>query len=267
MTDWAAFAGVALTVLGLLLVLAHLSARGIDGPRLFPADVRWLDTLESDADHLDVQGAPRPSAPAPEPAPEGYSTLLLVVNVAFSQGLLGFLLLGGAFLTQVPASSLGASATTAGPLMLGVGVVAGLALAGANTAAGLLASWAGHDPGADLRELLTPETRRGWVLLLGVALPVVAGFEELLFRGVLVGAFAAGFGLSPWLLAVLSSVAFALGHGAQGPVGILVTGTLGFLLAALFVVTGSLLAVVVAHYLVNALEFVGHERGLNPLAK
>jgi membrane protease YdiL (CAAX protease family) len=151
--------------------------------------------------------------------------------------------------------------------MLGVGVVAGLALAGANTAAGLLASWAGHDPGADLRELLTPETRRGWVLLLGVALPVVAGFEELLFRGVLVGAFAAGFGLSPWLLAVLSSVAFALGHGAQGPVGILVTGTLGFLLAALFVVTGSLLAVVVAHYLVNALEFVGHERGLNPLAK
>jgi membrane protease YdiL (CAAX protease family) len=264
-TDWAAFAGIALAVLGLLLVLAHLSARGIDGPRLFPADVRWLDTLESDADHLDVQGAPRPSAP--EPAPEGYSTLLLVVNVALSQGLLGFLLLGGAFLTQVPASSLGVSVTTAGPLMLGVGVVAGVALAGANTAAGLLASWAGHDPSADLRELLTPETRRGWVLLLGVALPVVAGFEELLFRGVLVGAFAAGFGLSPWLLAVLSSVAFALGHGAQGPVGILVTGTLGFLLAALFVVTGSLLAVVVAHYLVNALEFVGHELGLTPLAK
>lgn len=266
MTDWAAFAGIAAAVLGLLLVLAHLSARGIDGPQLFPGDVRWLDALESDADHLDVSEAPQPATGSS--ATEGYSTALLVVNVALSQGVLGLLLLGGAFFTQVPASALGVSGATAGLSMLGVGVVAGVALAGANTAAGVLASWAGHDPSADLRELLTPETLRGWALLLGVALPVVAGFEELLFRGVLIGVFAAApFGLSPWLLAVLSSLAFALGHGAQGPVGIAVTGTLGFLLAALFVVTGSLLAVVVAHYLVNALEFVGHELGLNPLAK
>jgi membrane protease YdiL (CAAX protease family) len=76
---------------------------------------------------------------------------------------------------------------------------------------------------------------------------------------VLVGGFAAGFGLSPWPLAVLSSVAFALGHGAQGPLGMVVTGLLGFALAAAFVLTGSLLAVVVAHYLVNALEFLGAE--------
>jgi predicted Abi (CAAX) family protease len=40
---------------------------------------------------------------------------------------------------------------------------------------------------------------------------------------------------------------------------VLVTGTLGLVLAAGFVLTGSLLAVVVAHYLVNALEFVVHE--------
>jgi membrane protease YdiL (CAAX protease family) len=262
-TDWAAFAGIALAVLGLLLVLAHLSARGIDGPRLGPGDLRWLDALESDADHLDVSAATRPA----EPPQEGYSTALLVVNVALSQGVFAFLLLGGAFLTQVPASALGLSAPTLGVEALAVGVLAGVALSGANTAAGLLAASAGYDPSADLRELLTPETTRGWVLLLGVALPIVAGFEELLFRGVLIGAFAAGFGLSPWLLAALSSVAFALGHGAQGPVGIAVTGTLGFLLAALFVLTGSLLAVVVAHYLVNALEFVGHELGLNPLAE
>jgi membrane protease YdiL (CAAX protease family) len=38
-----------------------------------------------------------------------------------------------------------------------------------------------------------------------------------------------------------------------------VTGALGFVLAAAFVVTGSLLSVIVAHYLVNALEFVVHE--------
>jgi membrane protease YdiL (CAAX protease family) len=38
-----------------------------------------------------------------------------------------------------------------------------------------------------------------------------------------------------------------------------VTGLLGFALAVTFVLTGSLLAVIVAHYLVNALEFIVHE--------
>jgi membrane protease YdiL (CAAX protease family) len=60
-------------------------------------------------------------------------------------------------------------------------------------------------------------------------------------------------------MAIVSSVAFALGHGAQGRVGIVVTGTLGLGLAGLFVVTDSLLAVVIAHYLVNALELGVHE--------
>jgi membrane protease YdiL (CAAX protease family) len=257
-TDWAAFAGIAITILALLLVLAHLSARGIDAPRLTPGDYRWLNTLGSDADHLDVRRARRlnPSATA---ASEGYSTVLLVVNVALSQGVFAVLLLGGAFLTQVPASALGISGGPANPEALGIGIVAGVLLSAANTAAGVFASWAGYDPSADLRSLLTPDSLQGWVLLLGIALPIVAGFEELLFRSVLVGAFAAGFGISPWILAILSSVAFALGHGAQGPIGVVVTGTLGFLLAALFVLTGSLVVVIVAHYLVNALEFIGHE--------
>ena len=60
---------------------------------------------------------------------------------------------------------------------------------------------------------------------------------------------------APWLLAGLSSVAFASGHGAQGRVGVVVTGALGFGLGALFVVTERLPAVVLAHYLVNALSF------------
>jgi membrane protease YdiL (CAAX protease family) len=257
-TDWTAFAGIAITILGLLLVLAHLSARGIDVPRLTPSDHRWLNTLESDADHLDVGMARRPSESTPA-GYEGYSTVILVANVALSQGVFALLLLGGAFLTQVPASALGISGSPIDLEMLGIGILAGVVLSAANTAAGVLASWAGYDPSADLRSLLTPDSFRGWLLLLGIGLPIVAGFEELLFRSVLVGAFAAGFGISPWVLAIFSSVAFALGHGAQGPIGIVVTGTLGFLLAALFVLTGSLLVVIVAHYLVNALEFIGHE--------
>ncbi len=95
-------------------------------------------------------------------------------------------------------------------------------------------------------------------------LPTVALFEEFLFRAVLVGAFSAGAAAlgvpaSPWLLAVLSSVAFALGHGAQGRAGVVATGTLGFVLAAAFLLTGSFVVVAVAHYLVNALTFVVHE--------
>ncbi|PSQ23595.1 CPBP family intramembrane metalloprotease domain-containing protein, partial [Halobacteriales archaeon QS_9_67_15] len=73
------------------------------------------------------------------------------------------------------------------------------------------------------------------------------------------GAPGAAFGVSPWALAVVSSVAFALGHGAQGRVGVAVTGALGLALAAGFILTDSLLVVVVAHYLVNALEFLVHE--------
>jgi membrane protease YdiL (CAAX protease family) len=117
----------------------------------------------------------------------------------------------------------------------------------------------GVDYSESLRAHLAPESLRGWVVLLGVVLPIIAGFEELLFRAALVGVLAAGFGVSPWALAVASSVAFAVGHGAQGPGGVAVTGVLGFALAAAFVLTGSLLVVVVAHYLINALEFVIHE--------
>ncbi|ELY36973.1 abortive infection protein [Halalkalicoccus jeotgali B3] len=110
-----------------------------------------------------------------------------------------------------------------------------------------------------LRELLAPGSAGGWVVLLGVVLPVIAVFEEFLFRGVLIGVVWAGYGVSPWLLAVPSSVLFAAGHSAQGITGVLVTGLLGLALAVAFVLTESLLAVVLAHYLVNALEFVIHE--------
>ncbi|WP_218138592.1 CPBP family intramembrane glutamic endopeptidase [Halobacterium jilantaiense] len=111
-----------------------------------------------------------------------------------------------------------------------------------------------------LREALTPRTLREWAFLFLVALPVVAGFEELLFRGVLVGALATGFGVSPWLLTVGASVLFGAAHTAQGSVGVAVTALLGLALAAVFVLTDSLLAAAVAHYVVNAVEFGVHAR-------
>jgi len=146
------------------------------------------------------------------------------------------------------------------PPVLLAGVGLGVALAVANQ--GIAALFRRFDVAfsEDLRELLAPDSPGGWAALLLGVLPLVAVFEELLFRGILIGAFATGFGVDPWLLVVASSVLFAAGHGAQGAGGVVVTGALGFVLGVGFVLTDSLAAVVVAHYLVNALEFLGHER-------
>ncbi|MFB6157054.1 MAG: type II CAAX prenyl endopeptidase Rce1 family protein [Haloferacaceae archaeon] len=197
--------------------------------------------------------------------PAGPSTGVLLANVALSQGALGTLLLAGAWYTGVPAAALGAGPSGLGTDALAAGAVLGAALYAANEAGAAVGRRVGFGGGEELRRALAPGSTAGWAVLLLVVLPVIAGFEELLFRGVLVGALGAGFGVSPWLLAALSSLAFAAGHGAQGRVGVVVTGTLGFVLAAAFVITGSLLAVVVAHYLVNALEFLVHEwAGIDP---
>jgi membrane protease YdiL (CAAX protease family) len=268
-TDWAAFAGVAVAVTGLLLLLARASQGAVGTPPATPGETRWLDRLPDGADHLDAREAPAPAPASPFEASmageDAMSPVVLLVNVTFSQGLFAAILLAGAWYTGVPASAFGVTAATTGFAALAVGVGFGLALSLANGIAGAAASAFGHDPSEELRELLAPDSAAGWVLLLGVVLPVIAGFEELLFRGALVGVLSTGFGWSPWSLAVASSIAFALGHGAQGPIGIAVTGLLGFVLAAGFVLTGSLLVVVVAHYLVNAVEFVAYEGlGLDP---
>jgi membrane protease YdiL (CAAX protease family) len=193
-------------------------------------------------------------------APEMTSGLLLA-NVLVSQGLFAGFLLFGAWFTDVPVSAFGVTGDpfSTGLPAVGIGVGVGLALYVLNELGAGVGDRLGVTADESLRELLAPDTRLGWVVLLCVVLPIVAGFEEFLFRGALIGVVAVGFDVSPWLLAALSSVAFALGHGAQGPGGILVTGLLGFALAVTFVLTGSLLAVVVAHYLVNALEFIVHE--------
>ncbi|ELZ91781.1 hypothetical protein C440_15754 [Haloferax mucosum ATCC BAA-1512] len=183
---------------------------------------------------------------------------LLLANVAISQALLGGLLGLGAWYAQIPPAALGLSFADV-PTKLALGVALGVSLYAVNRLGSSVSKQFGFAPDEELRASLTPQSTMGWVLLFVVALPLIAGFEELLFRGALVGAVAAGFDVSPWLMASLSSVAFGLGHGAQGRLGIVVTGLLGFVLAAAFVLTESLLVVVVAHYLVNALEFVGHE--------
>ena len=198
----------------------------------------------------------RPATRKKPDAIDELPTKILLGQVALSHGIFALVLIVAAVVTTVPPAVLGLYGPTMADVLFGVAL--GVALYVANEASATLFERAGFERDETLRELLTPETASGWILLLVVVLPIIAGFEELLFRGALIGAFAVGFDLSPWLLAVLSSVVFGVGHGVQGTTGIIVTGLLGFVLAAAFVLTGSLVVVIVAHYVVNALEFILH---------
>jgi membrane protease YdiL (CAAX protease family) len=70
--------------------------------------------------------------------------------------------------------------------------------------------------------------------------------EELAFRGFAVPALALVTG-SFWGGAILSSCAFGLLHGYQGWLGIARTGVMGFILAASFLLSGSLWPAIIAH--------------------
>ncbi len=214
----------------------------------------------ADGDPADVT-ADTPGPPARNVSVGDLSPPVLLANVALTHGLFAGLVLGGAWFFAIPASAFGVEARpgSTGVSAVAVGLGFGVALWLANEAGARVADEFGVGYDESVRHLLAPESGRGWGMLLGLVLPLIAVGEEVVFRGALVGVAAVGLGSSPWLLAVVSSVAFALGHGAQGTAGIVVTGVLGFVLAAGFVLTGSLLVVIVAHYVVNALEFVVHE--------
>lgn len=272
MTRWAVFAGITALVGTLLLALARVSQSAMSGGTA-DSTVARSDSDERPSDSASLNdadsGAEIPKISQEETAnhtdtstarPESFSIGLLLANVALSQGVFLLILLGGAWYAQIPLAALGVTAvTTDGLSMLVVGIVLGIALYLVNELGTLGAEAVGIETPDELRESLAPDSPLGWVVLLCLVLPIIAVFEEFLFRAALVGALSVGFSISPWALAILSSIAFALGHGAQGTVGMVATGGLGLVLAAAFVMTGSLLVVVVAHYLVNALEFVVHE--------
>ena len=212
-----------------------------------------------------------PAAAGHEPAVarnarESIPPAALLANVALTQGLFGGILAAAAWFFQVPGTALGlAGGRVDGVAAVAIGLAFGTALWVGNELATALADAAGAGYDEGLREMLAPDTARGWAILLGGVLPVIALVEEFLFRAAAIGAAGAAVGATgptaagAWALAVVSSLAFALGHGAQGRVGVVVTGALGFVLAAGFVLSGSFLVVVVAHYVVNAMEFLVHE--------
>jgi membrane protease YdiL (CAAX protease family) len=256
--QWAAFLGLTGFVLTAFLALARVSQSSV-GETTIVRELPYTDPgVGVGTDRVRVRSSPTPG---------GVSTLLLLVNVALTQGVFGVVVAFGAFYFEIPAAALGlATPISLGPFppsslaaTLALGVAFGLFLWMVSESLTRLADYLDVAYDESLRGMMAPESLGGWVALLFVVLPLIAGVEELVFRAAIVGAVSAGFGTSPWALAVVSSVAFALGHGAQGSLGVVVTGLLGLALAAGFVLTGSLLLVVVAHYVVNAVELLVHE--------
>ena len=275
MAAWAAFGAVVGVVLALLLALSWLTGRtmsdGADGAESDSTPAGTAPERAADAvapapavrDPVSVvdREAPRDSpAVATLTAERELSGGVLLANVAASQGTFTVILVVAAVATGIPLDALGMTADALEPGALAAGVGLGLGLAVANQGVAWLFRRLDVAVSEELRALLAPETPGQWAALAFGALPLVAVFEEFLFRSILIGAVATGFGVDPWLLVAVSSGLFAAGHSAQGAAGIVVTGGLGLVLGAAFVITGSFATVVVAHYLVNVLEFLYHER-------
>lgn len=100
---------------------------------------------------------------------------------------------------------------------------------------------------------IIPRNRRDW-LLVPAAMLLAVLLEEMLFRSLLVGGL--GTVIPPLLLIIPLGIIFGWMHAPQGPLGMIVAGTLGIALSLLFIWTGGLLAPLVAHYLINTLQLL-----------
>jgi len=101
-----------------------------------------------------------------------------------------------------------------------------------------------------LRDLL-PRSPRERGIFAGLSFSAGVG-EELAYRAYAFQVIQL-LGLGPWGAALASSVPFGFLHGYQGPVGVLRTGVMGFVLAVPVVLTGSLLPSIAAHTLIDLL--------------
>ncbi|MFH1754204.1 MAG: type II CAAX endopeptidase family protein [Candidatus Latescibacterota bacterium] len=91
------------------------------------------------------------------------------------------------------------------------------------------------------------------------ALSITAGIcEELLYRGFLFAFLSSMLGV--WQAALLSSLAFGVGHAYQGLTGILKTGAVGLVMAGLLLLTGSLWAPMILHAMLDVNSgYLGHK--------
>ncbi len=103
---------------------------------------------------------------------------------------------------------------------------------------------------------IRPRSRNQWPWVILALIPV-AVLEELLFRSLLLG------GFSPYVnvlfFAIAASMFFGLLHLPQGEWGVVAVTLVGLAFSALFLWRGSLLLVVVAHWVANILQLIQAE--------
>jgi len=92
-------------------------------------------------------------------------------------------------------------------------------------------------------------------LLATVLVAVVAVAEETIFRGYLMLRLTA-ITRSPAFAALASAVIFSVGHGYEGMAGVVTVGTLGLVLAILYLSRGNLVAAVCVHFLQDFVSIV-----------
>lgn len=114
-----------------------------------------------------------------------------------------------------------------------------------------------------LLRAIVPINQREWVGVVLALLPA-ALLEELLFRSLPLGGLA--WVVSPWVLMWPLSLLFGVMHASQGAWGVVGTAFMGLVLSALFLFTGSIWSVVLAHWLLNVVEVtLAQRQGLRPL--
>lgn len=98
------------------------------------------------------------------------------------------------------------------------------------------------------------ETQAGIWMFLFVAI-VAGGVREELQRAFLLHRFKNDLG-QPWLGLLVASIAFGLGHTLQGNHAAIITGVLGAIWGAMYLVRGGALASMVSHSLFNSAELL-----------
>lgn len=98
---------------------------------------------------------------------------------------------------------------------------------------------------------ILPRRAIEWIPVSLALIPAVA-MEELLFRSLWLGVFGLVIPL-PWLI-LGTSLIFGFMHQPQGPLGVVLTGSINVLFCGLFVWSGELLIPLVAHYTINLLQ-------------
>ena len=106
--------------------------------------------------------------------------------------------------------------------------------------------------GNDLASDILPRTKKEKCLY--VLLSFSSGIcEELIYRGFMAFLLQAVFPEIPiFLIVLIPSVLFGIGHFYQGWRGVVETGVVGAIFMCLFLVTGSLIPVMVLHFILNA---------------